>query len=50
MGVLAHHVHFHVLPRWPGDANFMTAVGETRVMPEDLAESYRKLTAVDWSI
>lgn len=47
---VAQHVHFHVLPRWPGDANFMTAVGETRVMPEDLSESYRKLTGVDWSI
>ena len=37
------HIHMHVLPRWSGDANFMTTVGETRVLPEDLGETYRKL-------
>jgi ATP adenylyltransferase len=37
------HIHMHVLPRWPGDANFMSVVGETRVMPEDISETYRKL-------
>lgn len=37
------HVHMHVLPRWTGDANFMTTVGETRVAPEDLAMTYQKL-------
>lgn len=42
---IAGHIHLHVLPRWTGDANFMTTVGETRVMPEDLAETYRKLAA-----
>lgn len=40
---IAGHIHMHVLPRWTGDANFMTTVGETRVLPEDLAETYRKL-------
>jgi ATP adenylyltransferase len=34
----------HVLPRWPGDANFMTTVAETRVIPEDLSEAWEKLT------
>jgi ATP adenylyltransferase len=42
---VAGHIHMHVLPRWTGDANFMTTVGETRVMPEDLTETYRKVRA-----
>ena len=37
------HVHVHVLPRWTGDTNFMTAVAETRVLPEDLRTSWEKV-------
>jgi ATP adenylyltransferase len=40
---IADHVHLHFLPRWFGDSNFMTVVGETRVQPEDLATTYDKL-------
>jgi ATP adenylyltransferase len=39
------HLHVHVLPRWAGDTNFMTAVAETRVLPESLSTSYEKLLA-----
>jgi len=37
------HIHMHVLPRWAGDANFMTVVGETRMEPEDLATTFERL-------
>lgn len=40
---VAGHIHMHMLPRWTGDANFMTTVGETRVLPEDLPTTYEKL-------
>ncbi len=42
---VAGHIHMHVLPRWSGDANFMTTVAETRVVPEALEETWRKLSA-----
>lgn len=40
---VAAHLHIHILPRWTGDANFMTTIAETRVLPEELATVYAKL-------
>jgi ATP adenylyltransferase len=40
---VAGHYHMHVLPRWVGDVNFMTAIGETRTIPEILPDTYAKL-------
>jgi ATP adenylyltransferase len=40
---IAGHIHMHVLPRWVADANFMSVVGETRVLPETLDVTWRKI-------
>ena len=37
------HFHLHVVPRWTGDANFMTITGETRVLPEELQTTYNRM-------
>ncbi|WP_299574496.1 HIT domain-containing protein [uncultured Williamsia sp.] len=46
-GSLAEHLHMHVVPRWGGDANFITVIGETKVMPQLLRDT-RSLLAQAW--
>ena len=47
-GSLAEHLHMHVVPRWSGDANFITIVGETKVVPQLLRDT-RALLAEEWA-
>ena len=37
------HIHMHIVPRWQGDTNFMPVVGESKVMPETIADTYERL-------
>ena len=40
-----YHIHLHAMPRWTGDTNFMTTVAETRVLPEELSSTWKRLRA-----
>ena len=46
-GALAEHLHMHVVPRWGGDANFITVIGDTKVIPQLLRDT-RELLAAEW--
>ncbi len=47
-GSLAEHLHMHVVPRWSGDANFITVIGDTKVVPQLLSDT-RILLATEWA-
>ncbi len=40
---IADHLHLHIVPRWSGDTNYMTVVGQTRIIPDMLADTYRQV-------
>ncbi len=47
-GSLAEHLHMHVVPRWSGDANFITVIGDTKVVPQLLRDT-RSLLSTEWA-
>jgi ATP adenylyltransferase len=46
---IADHVHMHIVPRWNGDTNFISTLGQTRVLPEELTETYMKMRS-EWAL